>query len=72
MQRAGDERRRQMVALVNSGRFQFGAYQALADELGVSRMTIWRDRQILRDAGRCLHCGQLLPEVVGPAAFEAG
>lgn len=73
MQRQADERRRRLVALVSSGRFEPKSSQALADELGVDRMTVWRDLQRLElKAGRCPHCGQLLPEVVDSAALEPG
>lgn len=72
MQRQAEERRRRLVELVNSGRFKPKASQALADALGCHRDTVWRDLKRLDLDGRCLHCGQLLPEVIEAAVLDAG
>ena len=71
MRRGAVERRRRLVSLISSGRFEPKASRALAEALGCGRTTLWEDLQTLDLSGRCLHCGQLLPEVV-PAALEAG
>ena len=64
-QRQAAERRRRLVDLVASGDYRPTNNRALAAALGVSRRTVARDLRAIRDeAGRCTHCGQLLPAVV--------
>ena len=72
MQRDAADRRRRLVALVQSGQYEPKASQALAEALGCGRSTVWRDLQVLDlDTGRCLHCGQLLPAALELAIADA-
>ena len=60
--RQAAERRRRLLELVRSGQYEPKGSWALAAALGCDRATVWRDLQVLDlDAGRCPHCGQLLP-----------
>lgn len=64
-QRQAADRRRRLVELVATGEYKPTSNQKLADALGVARVTIWQDLQILEaEQGRCNHCGQLLPAVL--------
>ncbi len=73
MRRRVEERRRRLVGLISSGRYEAKTSYTLAEALGVGRTTLWEDLQALESsAGRCSHCGQLLPEVVDSAALERG
>ncbi len=62
--RQQEARRLRLIELVATGQFDPKSLTALAAELGVSEMTIHRDRiAIEEDLGRCLQCGQILPHV---------
>ena len=72
MQREATERRQRLLVLVRSGQYEPKASQALADALGCGRNTLWRDlRRLELDAGRCPHCGQLLPAALEFAVAAA-
>ncbi len=64
LRRKADERRQRLVKLVASGEYRPNVNQPLADALGVHRATLYNDLMALKDSGRCLHCGQPMPDIV--------
>ena len=61
--RARDARRRQLLGLLVAGKFKYSQTGAIAEYMGINRVTVWRDVVALRgeNDGRCLECGQHLP-----------
>ncbi len=58
--RQSQTRQAQLVEVISSGRIKASKTGDLANHLGVSRWTVWRDMKVIEAQGRCLHCGNLL------------
>jgi hypothetical protein len=71
LRRQRETRRLRLLELVATGQYRPNETGALAAELGVTPETIRVDRiAIENEMGRCLHCGQILPEVADFVAAE--